>query len=754
MSIRQHQLSILEAVETLSNIADLDYDQEIGVVQKHEIVILNERLSYKTVNWLHQINSPLTINNVCEIFRLVVYYLKVFYKGECNSLTDQSSVEGIKAIMVLVEEAAKTLDKYIKVFLPHKENQSSVKEFKEYKQLQEFYLLKIARKKDEGNLSKWILSLSLHKSTFSDKNLSPNSFDNLPAHLKKHTKNFINLENIKIDSTYELIQIRKQDGQRFFNSRLLRNVKIICDLESYFKIKKQTSIAPFNYWYDHIAHATAKHLIKDLGKQIDIFLKELRDVKNNELVKALNNALMALMFSAQNKNLLHHQPAKSCAVYFQDFLAFLRNALDTDLYKKWTLYPPSKTNQIAGDLLKLIHHLCSLLYTNTAGWEEIPESMSLLINQSKKTILKNHEEDFQFSNYWEELNYNYEVIKTLVNQYPNGSLIKLIKLIDGNQLNVFDPLHQFNIPQQLYSLYDQDQQITLIRMPTPTYQHAIHFAIITEEFKAFIKYCAQSTPNKKHLIINLQDRTSQNEFARCTALEELQYQSECLGKLCVVTLDRNTDFYYQLASYSKEEKAFKFFESFKHHLNDKNSGYYFPTEISNNELNQFTLTAFDAIHRVFFESQENLNRKQRLDFIEIFHLLLEIKLLEWTHAQAFSLMCKDGIDKGSTCTTSLFLFLKLINQQEINENDWKLINSMLFMPSLLLRERVILAQPFRRMISTLQHIEGVKQKIGIDQFIQLVYKEIDHLFESTILKSEILIPHFKVHLAQNFDKSI
>ena len=47
-------LSLIEAVEALSNIADLEFDRDTGISQKHEVVLDNQLVNYRTIHWLHQ----------------------------------------------------------------------------------------------------------------------------------------------------------------------------------------------------------------------------------------------------------------------------------------------------------------------------------------------------------------------------------------------------------------------------------------------------------------------------------------------------------------------------------------------------------------------------------------------------------------------------------------------------------------------------------------------------------------------------
>ena len=80
------------------------------------MVLGNEKIAYKTVHWLHKDDAASTINLVKEIFRVILHYLKQFYKSDYGRVTDQKTLDEIKTIMVLVGEAAKKLDKYTELF--------------------------------------------------------------------------------------------------------------------------------------------------------------------------------------------------------------------------------------------------------------------------------------------------------------------------------------------------------------------------------------------------------------------------------------------------------------------------------------------------------------------------------------------------------------------------------------------------------------------------------------------------------------
>src|SRR5438045_1436551 len=93
------QRSIIEAIETLSSIAELELDSPIAVAEKHEVSVQNIPISYRSVHWLHKKNATKVMGVVKETFRVILGYLRKFYKREVGHLSQHESVEGIKTIM-------------------------------------------------------------------------------------------------------------------------------------------------------------------------------------------------------------------------------------------------------------------------------------------------------------------------------------------------------------------------------------------------------------------------------------------------------------------------------------------------------------------------------------------------------------------------------------------------------------------------------------------------------------------------------
>lgn len=737
MATRSHDLSIVEAVETLSSIADLEFDRDIGIAQKHEVILGNEKIPYKTVHWLHEEDASTTVNLVRETFRVVLHYLRHFYKKEYGQVNDQKTLDGIKTIMVLVGEAAKKLDKYTKVF----HQTQSVTDLKEYRQLQDFYRTKIARKIEEGVINKWILGLTLGKG----KEGREITFRAAPPPLKTdkltNTQHvFVDLETVKKDSEYELFFIRKENGSRFFSPRLLRNIKLVCDFGSYFGERKELDpLEQIKMWVDRTLHGCAREMIKNLGSRFNHYFNEVSKNSEYELVKIMNKALLALMLSSHSRNLMRYQPIKNCAEYFEDFQGFLRDALRNDLYQKWMAYPPKEENQLAFELIGIIHALCRSMYAQSKGMEEMKSIVQGLIQES--TIAASREKGEEKKNkIMSRVAKEYGTLSKLIKHHPNGPLLKVMDILEDGSYHVFDPILQHNIPNQLYDLFVQDKRYAFLRLPAPIYQEFINKAVVNDEFRAFLRSCVQGSFPSKHLLINLQDRTSWREFVRCSVLEELQNQPDLENTLNVVTLAMDTDFYHQLAPYHQLNHADQFKAQFKELLLDESAGYFFPSKIKREELSVFIDGAFKAIHHLFFSSKNVLVREKRLDFIELFYIVLQLKLIEWLQPDSVSLTCKDGIDVGAASSASIFAFLKLVNNQAWSDADWQHLNYMLYAPALMIRERIMLPDRFNRMISALKVVDNAREEFGSDSFTKIVNEEFMTLFKTPILHPEIFLP--------------
>lgn len=723
-------LGIIEAVETLSNIADLEFDQNMGITQEHDLVLHEQKVTYRTVHWLHEKDADQTIAIVKDTFRVILHYLKEFYKKEYGYISDEKTIEGIKTIMVLVGEAAKKLDKYSSLF--HQKHAKSVTELKEYKQLQEFYLSRISRKIDEGVLGAWILALT-RRAVPKKPSLK------LLEHKPTQTKHiFIDLETVKKDTEYELFFLRKEDGSRFFNPRLIRNIKLVCDFGHYFgKTKSDDPFQDLIFWQDQLFHASAKKILKSAHKIFETFGREGSKHKDHELVLLISKAMIALMLSSNPHHLLRNNPAKSCVSYFEDFQFFLREALHSREYQRLIAYLPDQTDKLSLCLLDTIHALSWLFFVSLQGYQDIGKTIQKLLQEAMQEISSEHLTHASFV--WSQLAAEHTAMTKLLKHHPNGPLSKVLDVLEQGIYHFFDPIRQQNLPSQLYSIYFDERHVMNLHIPIPVHQEFIHKAMINEEFLAFLRYLKTKTTNDKHLIFNLQDRTSWREYSRSVLFEELQKREEFNKNLVVVTLSMDTEFFHQLPPYQEDKHANVFIKHFKEHLQDENSGFYFPDFIKKAIFPKFVDGMIHTIHRIFFHNKNVLLREERLNFIEIFYTFLQLKIIELIKPESINFACKDGIDIGAVTSSQLYLFLKLINQEKLSESEIEYINILLYTPAILIRERLILPERFNRMLNVIKMLENLKQEIGKKAFCELMQEAFSHYFKSDILQAKIIL---------------
>ena len=122
--------------------------------------------------------------------------------------------------------------------------------------------------------------------------------------------------------------MRKEDGLRFFNPRLLRNLKLVCDFGgSLNEFPDADPLAQLANWRESVCCTVAQNLLNSLGFRLEAFYKEAMSHKEIELVESLHKSLMALMLAANPHLLSRSSQRKCCSDYFKDFQVFLRDVL-------------------------------------------------------------------------------------------------------------------------------------------------------------------------------------------------------------------------------------------------------------------------------------------------------------------------------------------------------------------------------------------------------------------------------------------
>ena len=706
----EQQMTLTDAVEALSMIVDLEPAKNSGT-SSDDYQLLSDRLK----RWSEKpaaAHENSDIELVKNIFGTILYHLKNLYVDESIYIADEQKNKRVKTIMLLVGEAAVNLDRLTGLF--HDTQLKTVHELKEFKQLQEFYLNRVARKIDSGLLSKWILGIQ-GVSSVDDVAIKP-SLKTL------HTEHvFIDLEGVKKDTEYELFFIRKENGTRFFDPKLIRSIKLVCDFDSYFKNGVlDDPFADIHLVVDRNLHITAKNMIAVLSGTIGKFYREMASYKKNEMVHGLQKAAMALMLASNPKNLLRNNPHKSCFEYFVDFQLFLRQALQTREYQRMIAYPDPSV----GTSSSFVEMLNALILSYYTAKQEMQLEVSFVENIIHEATEEKSEK--QSGRLLEQvLSANYAAMGKMIKTHPNGHLKKILEMVENGNTPHFDPLFQHNIPMEMYQLYVDSTKMVNIRLPAPIIQENIQKVWVNDEFKAFLR--SLKVTQKKMLMFNFQDKTSWREHSRAKALEDLHRNPEFADNFIVVTIPKDTEFYFQAAPYTKESHADVFMKNLKEQLVDESAGFYFPKTDS---FEAFIDRSIKLVHETFFQSKNVLTRDQRLDFIEIFYFFLELKVLDTYKPNYFSFTCKDAIDISGASNACLFTFLKLLNQEKLAEKDMEFMNFLIYAIPITVRERLMLRERFNRMASAIKCFETTK---SFGQEFKQVFAE---LYDAPILDSK------------------
>lgn len=715
-------IGIVEAVETLSSIADLDVDTSLGLVQQQRLQIQGESAAYRTVHWVSNTEPGESLAIIQETFKVVLKYLKGFYEKEYQTLHKPETIEEIKTIMVLVGEAASKLDKYHTICT--KTDVESASKLPEYQKLQQFYHRKISKKIDSGYINRWLQHLPQQ----ADDKISNIT---LRGRKKVSTKNaFVDLESVKKDKNYELFFIRKEDGTRYFSPKLIRNIKLVHDFEKYFTAETvEDPLEKVALWTDTVFFQTAKSLLKRTKDPLQHFYSKVKRRKSIGLTgELIQKCVIALLLAANKKNLLSKNPVKSCSGYFYDFQNFFRQLISTAEFQHMSIYPPAKSDRYHHAQMDWVFSVARSLYKDSFGMhllqplvQEVVEMAS--IPKKKKGGIK------------EKIQHSYKSIASSLKGHNEGPLSKVLEMMNRMGEQSFDAIRQENLPGYQFAFVSKDGPIDCLRIPCPTEQEFIHRAKVDPEFIAFLRSSGKDLQERKHLIVNLQDRSSWREQLRSTTIEDLGRHKDFRNQLAVITLAKNSDFYRQKEQFGKIHQSALFKEHLIQQVMDENSGYYFPVMLKKHIVKKWAPEIFDAIHTFFFSDKNVMTRSERMTFIDLFHWMLTLKFIESTKADSFSLTCKDCVDTGQAESVGLYLFSCLITGQNILQKDFEFVENLLFAPALMIRQRNIAPERVERMTAALSVVEKQLTGKGKKAHLQAFSEIFSPLFTSNILES-------------------
>lgn len=697
----KEELSVMEAVDNLSNMAEIDLKTPLDLEAEEE--------EGREVNWRDPRQALMNESGLRETFRVIHRYLQNMIRNDQNVLKDPQVQKGIHAIMLLATEAATKMDRFAGLYPKHFK---PVSELKEYTDLRKYYRQQILKQMPQPKES-------------------PEDWEEeVGETIEGERQGLRDLESVRTDQNYELFFIKDENKKPYFSRSLLRHIRIVGNFDELVtKAEGGDPILHIRELLDWEVHEGAKEALSLSMPYIDDFYKEAMQHKDRPYIGSLNKAIMALRMASNPKNLIENQSFKSCLEYYGDFHRFLRDAMKAPGYIQ--RISEGADDYFSQALLRLTHALCCFFFMRI---EPKKEALKLIHKMEKRgaEMLGQRPQvvaEIKELQLYSDLLHQDENIRFLLRHYPNGPIFRTLDAFrEREEYEGFDPLMHFNFPSQLFNMLSGEHHITVMRLPCPVHQESINHAEVVEEFAGFIRYYSHELKPDKHLMINLQDRTSWQEFTRCRVLEDFSQKADIHESVFVLGLPKNGDFYTQMGEYESINGAPIFIEQFKAQVKSRGEcGYFWPYEMKVQQIDDFLDEACQVIHHQFFGKKTTLTLTERQAFIEIFYLLFTIKIAEELEVDSLSFTCKDGLDTSAAMNGMLFGFIKLLSsekkwtQKEIDDLLW-----MVYSPALLVRDRAVMAPRFKRCILLLEEVHKacLENHNGIVKGVNSLYKSL------------------------------
>lgn len=708
-------LSLLAVMENLTAIVDAGTLEDLEISGNLLLVPEYDR----DVDWTSAGVNEETLSVIRTTIQSANKYLHAFYKKMKEGEDNRQLMDGIRNIIVMVGEAKKKLEKFDRLF------GEKISELPEYQEIQKFYSKRVIT-----DISKDALRLPF-PTPQEHIVVTEDEWDSVLDHWAKEEAveeiggvHYLNdLEVVKGDHLYELFYLKNETGHPFYTPELEKNIKLACDFGSFIQLEEaHDPLIQLKSWEDKSLQVVAKKIRVATRKESEKFYKQAFGFKDIPIVTQLHNALMALMLASNPRNLLRQNAKKGCGEYFTDFKHFLSEAISHRDYQKLFVHEgEAEESAFYHNLFILANSLCFHLYTQGPWKGEITKKIQEIAQASTKIDKSSIPRFLETSFYG---------IQEALKYHPSGPVFKAVDLIREEVVPHFEPVRLGNLPEIEGVLQLGDKNLQLLRIPSPTRQEQTKRAEITKEFKIFLYHVGNKKEGERVLIFNFQDRTSWKEHARALALEELSRKAEFAEILTVVTLAKETDFYNQAGYYHNLEGADDFKRQFLEHLQDENTGYYYPVGLKSELFSEFLPALLETLHEYFFQGEEALTLANRLDFIEMTYLLMELKILELTQPQYISHLSKDGLDLSGSGSAALVIVLLYLQGKKWDGEDAEGLLYLLYGPTLMQRERPLHRERFERLLSLSRCLESQDKK---------AFKALGALFKKGTLE---MTPHF------------
>lgn len=281
---------------------------------------------------------------------------------------------------------------------------------------------------------------------------------------------------------------------------------------------------------------------------------------------------------------------------------------------------------------------------------------------------------------------------------------------DAWREKLHDPHFHGNIPYKLCKLGN----VQMIRMPNilrdlkpDTLANSPSDLHIIEEFYHFLN--TVQAKKQIHLYVNLLSLVKHEEGRR---MAEAIHAIECDVKYAecvrVITLDRDSDWYWQRGTENLIIPAEEFIQDFLSRLFNQGKG---ATFLWSQKLNLISWrnaceTILRCIHHDTFKDQQALNFQDRRDFIENCYARMIRRLFVEFNASSANITCMHSTDRGPNLFGIVYVDHCYATKKHLNGDDAKMVITVSQLTPLLVQNRPAHDYRFKPIISLAKRLSA------------------------------------------------
>ncbi|MEG0036846.1 MAG: hypothetical protein RSB82_03630 [Victivallaceae bacterium] len=509
-----------------------------------------------------------------------------------------------------------------------------------------------------------------------------------------------NLIEIKKDGSYELFYLRDTDGKKFYTEALVQILSKYGRLHE--NCDAQNPFIKTILWSGLEKYRAARQILTSVQEDLKLFYKFALANFSDKIAVALHNAIMALMMAGSDNTCPSKKSSKTNLEYFRDFFYFLRNALK--IIKDFPLHENHSHLDI---YRKLSKNLCRAFFSLEISFTEtikylipfLTDSVSQKLSEDK--YLKAPNLFLLF----------YDNLTKELSKYPSGPVFKALDIISKDESIDFDPHVLGFFPSFLQIVKNKDYSLKIMSAPCPTVQKSIAYADLVEEFSYFMDSLKET--EEKLFVINLQNRLSKKDKARCALLEDffLRTSSE---EVVFLTIPEPEEVLRSLESERGiVEDLDEFLSVLKHNISFNERSQYRMIAATVFLDREFLHDLLLSLKDVFFSRKRALFRNDKLLLLELMNLNIAVKIIDIYRPQCLLALSKDGLDRTSAFCFCLENLLDPVICLSKDSEYLKTVFCRLMASTMTLRDRLMRSDSFDITVKVMNSLRKHKDYMAV-----------------------------------------